>query len=63
MGNVQGNVMERLDNGFTKSTSAHRFGPELNAKEEIQKLEPYVARFVPFRYQTNLTSSHQKQKL
>ena len=46
MGNVKGNVFERLDDGFTKSTFIDKFGPDLNPKEEIQKLEPYVARFV-----------------
>ena len=46
MGNVKGNVMERLENGFTKSTTVHKLGPDLDPKEEIRRLQPYVARFV-----------------
>ena len=46
MGNTKGNAMERLDNGFTKSISVHKFGPDLHTTEQLRRLEPYVARSV-----------------
>jgi len=62
MGNVKGNVFERLDNGFTKSTFIDKFGPELKPKEEIQKLEPYVARSIKTRDPFYFSHNHEDKK-
>ena len=30
--------------GFTKSTTVHDFGPQVNAAKQLENMEPYVAR-------------------
>ena len=43
-GRTFGAVMDRLPDGFTKSTAVHAFGPALDTTTQLHNLHPYVAR-------------------
>lgn len=43
-GFVQGGLEKMKDDGFTKSTAVHQFGPDINSTDTIRRLAPYVAR-------------------
>ena len=45
MGRIDGNVMTQLPNGFTKGTSVHTLGPDINTTAELRWQRPYVARY------------------
>lgn len=45
MGRTAGNVMLQLSNGFTKGTSVHTLGPDINTTAELRWQKPYVARY------------------
>ena len=45
MGRTNGNVMFQLPNGFTKGTSVHTPGPDINTTAELRWQKPYVARY------------------
>ena len=45
MGRTDGNVMLQLPNGFTKGTSVHTLGPDINTTTELRWQKPYVARY------------------
>lgn len=45
MGRTDGNVMIQLPNGFTKGTSVHTLGPDINTTAELRWQKPYVARY------------------
>lgn len=46
MGRTDGNVMTQLPNGFTKGTSVHTQGPDINTTAELRWQKPYVARYI-----------------
>ena len=46
MGRTRGEVMTQLPDGFTKSTSVHSYGPDLNTTVQLRGQMPYVARLV-----------------
>lgn len=48
MGRTDGNVMTQLPNGFTKGTSVHTQGPDINTTAELRWQKPYVARYNQF---------------
>ena len=43
-GFVQGGVDPMKPDGFTKSTSVHKFGEEVNSTARLRSLAPYVGR-------------------
>ena len=43
-GRTFGNVMDQLPDGFTKSTSVHSYGPDIDSTAQLRTLHPYVAR-------------------
>lgn len=43
-GFVQGGVEVMKDDGFTKSTAVHQFGPEIDSTATLRRLAPYVSR-------------------
>ena len=45
MGRTEGNVFTQLPNGFTKGTSVHTMGPDINSTAELRWQKPYVARY------------------
>ena len=45
MGRTEGNVFTQLPNGFTKGTSVHTMGPDINTTAELRWQKPYVARY------------------
>jgi len=44
-GHVWGGVMKPREDGFTRSTSLHSHGPEINTTTTLRNIEPYVARY------------------
>lgn len=48
-GRTEGNVFTQLPNGFTKGTSVHSFGPEIDTTAELRWQKPYVARSIKAR--------------
>lgn len=43
-GFVQGGVEKMKEDGFTKSTSVHQFGTQVDSTATIRRLAPYVSR-------------------
>lgn len=48
-GTTDGNVMTQLPNGFTKGTSVHTLGPDINTTAELRWHKPYVSRSIKAR--------------
>lgn len=48
-GHCRGGVLDPRPDGFTRSTTVHNFGPEINATSNMHNLEPYVARSIKVR--------------
>ena len=49
LGTTDGNVMIQLPNGFTKGTSVHTLGPDVNTTAELRWHKPYVSRYFPLK--------------
>lgn len=49
MGCTRGEIMTQLPDGFTKSTSVHSYGPDLNTTAQLRGQMPYVARSIKAR--------------
>nr|XP_058963172.1 protein phosphatase 1 regulatory subunit 32-like [Pocillopora verrucosa]XP_058963173.1 protein phosphatase 1 regulatory subunit 32-like [Pocillopora verrucosa] len=49
LGTTDGNVMIQLPNGFTKGTSVHTLGPDVNTTAELRWHKPYVSRSIKAR--------------
>ena len=45
-GRSDGNVFTQLPNGFTKGTSVHTLGPDIDTTAELRWQKPYVARYM-----------------
>ena len=45
MGHTRGHVQTQLPDGFTKSTSVHQFGPEVDSTVILREQKPYQARY------------------
>ena len=43
-GHTWGGIQPQKEDGFTKSTSVHSYGPDVNTTSTIRGLEPYVSR-------------------
>jgi protein phosphatase 1 regulatory subunit 32 len=43
-GHTRGEVQQQKPDGFTKSTSVHSYGQDIDATGTLKRLEPYVAR-------------------
>ncbi|KAF6016462.1 PPP1R32 [Bugula neritina] len=50
-GFVQGGVETMKQDGFTKSTSVHQFGPDVDSTATLRRLAPYVSRSIKARDQ------------
>lgn len=48
-GHCRGGVQDQKPDGFTKSTSVHSYGPEIQSTETLKRLHPYVARSIKSR--------------
>jgi protein phosphatase 1 regulatory subunit 32 len=48
-GHVWGGIMIPREDGFTRSTTMHNHGPQINTSETLRRLEPYVARSIKAR--------------
>ncbi|XP_031556028.1 protein phosphatase 1 regulatory subunit 32-like [Actinia tenebrosa] len=49
MGHTRGNLQTQLPDGFTKSTSVHKFGPDINTTVQLRGQKPYQARSIKAR--------------
>lgn len=45
-GRTNGNVFTQLPNGFTKGSSVHSLGPDIDTTAELRWQKPYVARYM-----------------
>ncbi|XP_045197133.2 protein phosphatase 1 regulatory subunit 32-like isoform X1 [Mercenaria mercenaria] len=67
-GHCRGGLQDQKPDGFTKSTSVHSYGPEIQSTETLRRLHPYVARSLQARdvffddhtYDSKLHSSQQQ---
>lgn len=48
-GHTRGEVQHQKPDGFTKSTSVHSYGQDIDATGTLKRLEPYVARSIKAR--------------
>lgn len=48
-GHTRGGIQQQKPDGFTKSTSVHSHGPDIQSTETLRRLEPYVSRSIKAR--------------